>query len=1190
MASEELRAVFSAVETISETLDKIGHSVSSLQSDFTQLDASMSGNTAVSQAHETQLEGLGSTIDDVADELDRASAALMQMTGAQQVNVASAATQSGAMEIAANAIDEAGDEAMTTAAQMGVLDTVMKELSLSGSALSVNIGAFNVSLRNLAPLVPIAASMGSVVTVMGAFISSLGAATVALGAFTAGGAIGFMEDMQNEFDGLTNSAETLQAVMGGIRDLFAEAMEPLTTAEDTQFFVNLVEGSADLLNRLAQAIDQMRGVFMPLFSGFAGIINSEFDDVANGIKDMMTIMTPILLDTFEWFMVKLPDALRFMARVTADLVGPVGNLGNSVLSLLTSIIETATAIFQGLAPAMAVALDVATAVIDVFNVLSNGILQATLFMGGLILAANKFVGIANTMANVGITMAQQFRNFASAAGSLRGGFSMVGDALANQNSHLAALGKVLMGNMTLAEASGQVHKDLADDIKEAAEEVEDLENELSTLERQYARLTAVVEGRSLGEVMSDDMSDAADAAAEASDEVARNTNKMVDGLDGVVDTGSGFADVDTGQFLSDDDVAKSAQFAEINRELGTSFDQIGESVRNMPRSLAMEPEEVIGKDVFSGFSGRATGSIEDLADDVDEAFDKEFARALETGADFEDVQFFPQAGMFADEMSDDFSELDEVSTPAIDRIKSKFSGAGETIAGVGSTIEGGLRSAGSSFARFSNNVAARMNKVARSAFEAMDTAQLAVREGVAVMRNRFEQAGGATGILNNALDRSKNATDGLVQSLKNGFVWMKNMGIAALGAAKRMLIQAGSAIRTAASNIFLAFAQGGVIAGFKAMAATAWGAVAALGGVIAGALTTAVTFVAGLIPATLSVGTALNVAFAGIPALLGLIAIAAGAVVGILGNMDGITSGVKGAFDGLKNVLAQIGNSLLKVGVPTWNLFVDIMEAILSPVFAIIDGFKMIGRELGIISGEGGGLAGVLDVLLGGFDALMAAVGAFASFLMPVFTVIGDIIYSAFIIPFKIVAGTIHLVKAIIATLFQLLMDNVPFLQEFVNILVNGFNQFMDLVASIPQLFNRAFSMAADIVDGIMDFIMDMVQPVVDTINKVIGASNTVLGTDFDKLTVEREGRDVSESLAGAKTSAEEVRENVRRGEEEPGDDVTTEPNVNLSLEDSVENNIEMQADPEDKAQMSRIAKDALEEANSFARRQQGGQ
>jgi len=1190
MASEELRAVFSAVETISETLDKIGHSVSSLQTDFTQLDAAMSGNTAVSQAHETQLEGLGSTIDDVAGELDRASAALMQMTGAQQVNVASAATQTGAMEIAANAIDEAGDEAMTTAAQMGVLDTVMKELSLSGSALSVNIGAFNVSLRNLAPLVPIAASMGSVVTVAGAFVSAIGAATVALGAFTAGGAIAFMEDMQEQFDGLTNSAETLEAVMGGIRDLFAEAMEPLTTAADSQFFVNLVEGAADLLNRLAQAIDQMRGTFMPLFSGFADIINAEFDNVANGIEDMMETMGPILLETFAWFMQKLPDALRFMARVTQDLVGPIGNLGNSVLSLLTSIIESATAIFQGLAPAFAVALDLSTALIDVFNTLSNGVLQATLFVGGLILAANKFVGIANTMANFGITMAQQFRNFASAAGNLRGGLSLVGDAMANQNSHLVALGKVLTGNMALADASGQTHKDLADDIREAAEEVEDLENELSTLERQYARLTAVVEGRSLGEVMSDDMQDAADAAAEASDEVTRNTNKMVDGLDGVVDTGSGFADVDTGQFLSDDDVAKTAQFADINRELGTSFDQIGESVRNMPRSLAMEPEEVIGRDVFSGFSGRATDDVASLADDVDEAFDKEFARALDTGDKFEDVQFFPQAGMFADEMSDDMSELDEVATPAIDRIKSRFSGAGDAVSSVTDRIGGALRTGGRKFARFSNNVAARMNNVARSAFEAMDTAQLAVRESVAVMRQKWKSAGGATGILTNALDRSKNATNGLVESMKGAFVWMKNMGIAALGAAKRMLIQAGSAVKTAASNIFLAFAQGGVVAGFKAIGATAWGAVAALGGVIASALTTAVTFVAKLIPATLSVGTALNAAFVGIPALLGLIAIAAGAVVGILGNMDNITSSAKGAFDGLKNAISAIGNSLLKVGVPTWNLFVDILEAILAPVFAVIDGFKMIGRELGIISDEGGGLMGIVNSLFKGFDMLMAAVGGFMEFLQPIFSVIGTLIYQSLIIPFKIVAGTIHLVKAIVATLFQFLLDNVPFLQEFVDILVSGFNEFMNLVASIPQLFSSAFSMAADIVDDIMDFIMDMVEPVVDTINKVIEGSNKVLGTDFDKLTVEREGRDVSRSLAGAQTSAAEVRENVRSDAEEPGDDVATEPNVNLTLEDSVENNIDVDARPEDKAQFSRIAKDALEEANSFARRQQGGQ
>jgi len=260
-------------------------------------------------------------------------------------------------------------------------------------------------------------------------------------------------------------------------------------------------------------------------------------------------------------------------------------------------------------------------------------------------------------------------------------------------------------------------------------------------------------------------------------------------------------------------------------------------------------------------------------------------------------------------------------------------------------------------------------------------------------------------------------------------------------------------------------------------------------------------------------------------------------------------------------------------------------------VFAIIDGFKMIGQALGIVSDEGGGLGSIIGVLIDGFSVLMGTISAMLDFVAPVFLFLGNLIYDAFIIPFKLVAVGIRLVIAIFKTLFNFLMENVPFVSEFVNMIVSGFDTIIDTIAAIPSAFQSAFEFAADLVDDIMGFIMDLVQPVVDTINSVISASNNVLGTDFDTLTVEREGRDVSRSLAGAQTSASEVRDNIRSDAEEPDeDDVTTEPNVNVNLEDTVENNVEMQADPEDKAQMSRIAKDALEEANSFARRQQGGQ
>jgi hypothetical protein len=55
-------------------------------------------------------------------------------------------------------------------------------------------------------------------------------------------------------------------------------------------------------------------------------------------------------------------------------------------------------------------------------------------------------------------------------------------------------------------------------------------------------------------------------------------------------------------------------------------------------------------------------------------------------------------------------------------------------------------------------------------------------------------------------------------------------------------------------------------------------------------------------------------------------------------------------------------------------------------------------------------------------------------------------------------------------------------------------------------------------------------------------------------------------------------------------DDIQTNSQVDLSFQENMEQKVDVQADPEEKAQLSRVTKDAIEEANSFARQRQGTQ
>ena len=1251
MASEELRAVFTAVETISKTLDSVDQSIQSLQNSFSGLDASMASNTVSSQAQESQIQDAQRAMSRFDNQIEDAQRSLSALTGQQFVNVSSAATMAGSTQLAAKALDNMGEEALESGGQLKFLETVMDELALSGSALSLNIGAFNVSLRNLAPLIPIAASMGTAVTIFGALAANIGAATVAFGALMGVGALAFAESIKKEFGLVNEEGATMQAIMGGIKDLFVEALEPLNNMENADFFVNVIEGLADLTNRLAQAIDQMRGAFMPFFTGIAEITNNEFDEIATAIQDTFIQATPVLLDFFEWFMDRLPGALRFMTDTLVTMQGPISSLGDSIFSFLQAIIDVAVHISQGLAPAFSVALDFATTLINVFETLSNGFLQATLFIGGMVFMLTKFVGIANTAANIGLSAANSFTVLADQIRNSGGVMAFFNNQLSESFRHLDALGKVLTGNMTIAQASGKRFEEVRDRLQGIAEETEDAEDAIAQLENQILSLTGTSEAmdataENVGDAMDDIAHDAEDSTDRLQQTLGESTGAMDDVADSMGDvdgpnvdapdlgefgegnadalsdtlgsiSGSGDEVVDSMDNVDDSTQAALSTFENLddsgNFRVGGQFASIGDAMDEVSDkdlinartadSVAEASDEVLGlqstldqfgpavtaDEVIGGLDPDRMPDIEtdDVArglavDDLkpkslaqtfrDSAFDTKFQNELKSdipSTDLRDVAIF---------------DTDDVDTENLDKIRDKFSGLGDGIGSATSTMRDKLGTGIEAFGRFSNSVAARMNRAGSRVKDGLMTMGGAITETTQLAVTKFRTMGGVSGILSSAFGSASNSATGLATSLRTA-------ASSAVTAGLGLLSSAAQSIAAATGYIYATFASQGLAAGLRAVGASAWGAVTALAASAAAAAMTAVSFVAGLIPASISAGTALNIAFAGIPALIGAIVVLAGLAVGVLGNLDGIASGAKSTFDGFKSAIEGIGSALLSVGVPAWNLFIDIIEMLIAPVFAIIDGFKMIGQSLGIVSDEGGGLGSIIGMMIDGFSVLMSTIGAMLDFVAPVFSFLGNLIYDAFIIPFKLVAVGIRLVIAIFKTLFNFLMENVPFVSEFVNMIVSGFDTIIDTIAAIPSAFQSAFTFAADLVDDIMSFIMDMVQPVVDTINKVIDASNSVLGTDFDKLTVEREGRDVSEALAGAQTSAEDVRDNIRSDAEEPDeDDVTTEPNVSVNLEDTVENNVEMQADPEDKAQMSRIAKDALEEANSFARRQQGGQ
>lgn len=1409
MATEEISAAFNAVETISDALESIEQSIESTVNAFQNMDAAMASSTASSQAVEKATESLENTMNSMERSIDSATRALENYTRVQGVSVGSAATQAGAMKLAAKRIDEVGDNALKSAGQLTVMDTVMKELSLSSSALSINIGAFNVSLQNLAALVPIFASLGTAVSIFGALTSAVINATAALGAFTAGGAIAFAQDLQEEVAGITNGAEAMEAIMGGLRETFVNALEPLIDRDGSaQFFVDVVEGLAGLVNRFSQAVVQMESVFMPFFNRISDVVSREFDAINTAIMNSSSVLLPILGDLIEWFLTKLPDALNFMAQVTANLQKPLGNLGGSVLDTLTSIVRFTESIIQGLAPALAVALDVVTQVVDLLNVMGNGVLQATLFIGGLGFATMKFIGIANMLANVLVTTVQQMLKFGSTVhmlisgeGDLQKAIEIVNDKILDQFKHLRGLGQIMMGTASIADISGKKFQDMANDIQDMAEVIQNAEGDMEDMRNEFQKLILLMETGNFDQIdeqidfmegdiesksqelqrkiealsgqaivtdggfdpselperpdpdmfdqktgklddayqdyydsngkLKESFQDAADSVQGSVDDIEESVpdspfdidnpeddtdgggllgptskgvqgstakkqmEKLEEGSEEVAEAVSESSDVPSlppapsalppaprRNILENvDELGRSESMPgsligpaggigadqilkkdEINDALaGIDFDRIdtsdmsAQSVEELQRKLLDADEALEGvetnlhggkvKDLMEGNVGALgsgalfteTSGVEDYNDQVSKLGTMtlpNYTSSVDDASDSMERMAGLESLFPTEQMDDSVDVIDDVTSPIsgenkirdvgrlktvrsellttasvseaadigddktgmieglrtqfrlgkqeamegaaesstknIDIIKDKYSSLTDTTDGVG----GRISEVSETFRSKAQKMADDAKIVGRKVVDGFSVIGGAAAESLEIGINKIRQFDSVRGALSAGINRLTFSSDLLSGSLRG-------TAKSALVAAKNFLVTGLNATVAELGMWKATFASQGLAAGLKAVGASAKGAALSLWATVTGALASAASFVSALIPASISAGTALNVAFAGIPLLMAGIVAAGAAVVGVLGNMGKIASGAAGAFKGLKSGLAAIGSAIMKAAVPAWNIFIDIIEAVLSPVFAVIDGIANIGKALGLVSEKGEEGGGILSMLIGLFDAIMSITGSFIDFVAPAFDFIGNIIYAAIIAPFNIVAATIELVIGIVSTLIDWLKQ-VPIIGDGITTLTQGFGEFISLISGLPSIVSSVTKniqkFFGNIIDGTLGELFDMM-------NKAVRLSNETLGTDFKEM----EMGDPTGKFSGAKVTAEDVSSNIQSDKKKADDRVNTNVKSEFKFEENTRNSVDVQADPEDKAQISRITKDALREANSFERQQQTG-
>jgi len=294
------------------------------------------------------------------------------------------------------------------------------------------------------------------------------------------------------------------------------------------------------------------------------------------------------------------------------------------------------------------------------------------------------------------------------------------------------------------------------------------------------------------------------------------------------------------------------------------------------------------------------------------------------------------------------------------------------------------------------------------------------------------------------------------------------------------------------------------------------------------------------------------------------ISVAAGLVVGAIGNLDSATKSAKSGFEDFKNFVLELGEALLGYLVPVFNVTLDVIEMLLSPVFAIVDGFMLVVDS--VMSAVGAGSEGAS--MMKTFGNVMDVLGNIVSSLGPVFDFIGDIIYTVFITPFRIVASVLGFTIGLFADLTRGLIN-------------------------IGKRF-KVFKTLQSIFEGTKDSFASLVEFILKGINMIIGGLNLIPGIDIGLVGGAAEGGNAggaSGKFGGLKITETDVKENLKSESEKDsaksGQAGTRKPE--FSYEENVQNTANIDAESDEKEQrLKTLVERALKDANTMRRNSAG--
>lgn len=360
------------------------------------------------------------------------------------------------------------------------------------------------------------------------------------------------------------------------------------------------------------------------------------------------------------------------------------------------------------------------------------------------------------------------------------------------------------------------------------------------------------------------------------------------------------------------------------------------------------------------------------------------------------------------------------------------------------------------------------------------------------------------------------------------------------------------------------------------------------------------------------------------------------------GLLDPLFNAVIGATKGLINIILDLVGVIVSVTMKAVGALVDAGQKFLAAISPVITAFKAVASALKIIGQITATIVGVIVGLLGNIVSYIIDV------LAPVFiflldsigfvfgniiTVIGGVIdtimglagffISAFMDPLGAIEGLFSGIKDFVMGIFDFIVSTFGRLGGIIKELFMGIvGTIIDAFLNIPSALKGAFD---SIVQGIKDAIAGAWNSTIGGFEiipsfSIPGIPMTPFnGIDFNGVAIPEIGQDsdgggsTDEGSGGGSSSNDSDDANIQDNDRTQDDlvgggttlanagrrgtqaasDAMAPGNGDVKVEEGDVTNVfnqDISADPEDEVQIGRIAKDAMEEAESFKRRQQGSQ